>query len=58
MERETFISGYCRNIDNSRMVALECEDDVLTAVDCDFETCPHTKNCTIAQNIKDFLPTP
>ena len=55
MERESFFTGYCRNIDNSRMVAVESNDNILTAVDCDFETCPHTKNCTIAQSITAFL---
>ena len=58
MERETFITGYCRNIDESRMVAAESEDSVLTSVDCDYETCPHTQNCTIAQGIKAFLEKP
>ena len=58
MERETFITGYCRNIDESRMVAVESEDACLTSVDCDYETCPHTQNCTIAQGIKEFLSKP
>lgn len=55
MERETFISGYCRNLDCSRMVAVEAEDHILQEVDCDYETCPYTSGCTVAQKIRDFL---
>jgi len=55
MERETFVSGYCRAIDESRMVAVEADDNTLTCIDCSFETCPHTHNCTIAQAITQFL---
>ena len=58
MEKEAFFSGYCRNIDESRMVAAESEDALLTSVDCDYETCPHTQSCTIAQAIKAFLENP
>ena len=55
MEREAFFTGYCRNADESRMVALECEDTRLTSVDCDYETCLHTQSCTIAQSITAFI---
>ena len=55
MEREAFFSGYCRNIDDSRMVAVEAEDKELTGVDCDYGTCPYAPNCTIAQKIEEFL---
>ena len=55
MEKETFFSGYCRSIDNSRMVSVFVEDGQLTEVDCCFETCVHTPNCIIAQNIKALL---
>ena len=51
MEKESFISGYCRCMDSSRMVELITEDGKLLEVDCSFENCPHTPNCTIAQAI-------
>ena len=55
MEREAFFSGYCRNIDGSRMVAVEADGTVLTDVGCDFGSCPHEPNCPIAEIIKNFL---
>ena len=55
MEKEAFFSGYCRSIDNSRMVSVFVEDGILTEVDCCYETCVHTPNCIIAKNIKDLL---
>ena len=58
MEKETFLSGYCRTVDQHRMVAVVTEDGQLTEVDCCFENCIHTPNCTIAQSIRDLLETP
>ena len=55
MEQELFISGYCRMQDQSRMVCVVKEDGALTEVDCFFETCPHTQECTVAQQITAFL---
>lgn len=55
MEREAFFSGYCRNIDQSRMVSVEAEDQELLEVGCDYGTCPYEPNCPIAEKIKDFL---
>lgn len=55
MEREAFYSGYCRCIDNSRMVAVEAEGNTLIEVDCNYGVCPHAKDCTIAQKITEFL---
>ncbi len=55
MEREAFFSGYCRCIDESRMVAVEAEDAELLSADCNYENCPYTDRCTIAQKIKEFL---
>ena len=55
MEKEAFFSGYCRSIDDSRMVSVFVEDGVLTEVDCCYETCVHTPNCIIAKNIKELL---
>lgn len=55
MEKEYFLTGYCRNIDQSRMVTVETEDGELTEVDCCFETCVHAPNCTVAQEIRSLL---
>ena len=55
MEKEAFFSGYCRTIDDSRMVSVFVEDGVLTEVDCCYENCIHRDNCTIAQQIRELL---
>lgn len=55
MEQERFISGYCRTIDQSRMVTAEIDDGELTEVDCCYETCVHAPNCTIAEDIRKAL---
>ncbi len=55
MEKEDFLSGYCRSIDESRMVAVVTENGQLLEVDCCFESCIHTPNCTIAQQIRQLL---
>ena len=53
MEQELFLSGYCRTIDESRMVAVVIEDGALTEVDCCYPDCIHAPNCVIAQNIQN-----
>ena len=55
MERESFFSGYCRQIDGSRTVAACAENGELTEVDCCYETCIHAPDCTIGKNITEFL---
>lgn len=55
MEKETFISGYCRILDQSRMVAVVTEDDALVEADCCFGNCVHEPNCLIAKQIKELL---
>ena len=55
MEKEVFISGYCRTIDQSRMVAVVTEDGQLVEVDCCFENCIHAPNCSIAQQIEEVV---
>jgi len=54
MEKESFISGYCRTCDGSRTVCVITENGSLTEVDCCFETCPYTGNCTVAQQISQL----
>lgn len=52
MERELFLSGYCRCMDASRMVAITLEDGNITDVDCNFGSCPYEKDCALAENIR------
>ena len=54
MEKEVFLSGYCRTTDASRMVEVIVEDGKLLEVDCCYENCPYTPNCTIAGSIKEL----
>lgn len=55
MEKESFFSGYCRTIDQSRMVAVVTEDREIVEIDCCFETCIHAHNCTIAEQIRELI---
>lgn len=55
MEQEHYFTGYCRTIDQSRMVTVVTESGVLTEVDCCYETCIHAPNCTIASQIREIL---
>ena len=55
MERETVISGYCRQLDASRMVMAAAQDGQLTEVDCAYPDCPHTPSCPIAQALENFV---
>lgn len=54
MEKEHYLSGYCRCLDASRMVEVITQDGVVAEVDCSFENCPHTPGCTIAQSIRQL----
>ena len=55
MEKETFISGYCRVLDQSRMVAVVTDNGELVEADCCFGNCPHEPNCQIAKQIKELI---
>ena len=54
MEKEIFLSGYCRALDQSRMVEVEITDDIVDA-DCAYPACPHAASCQIAQKIKESI---
>ena len=51
MEMEKFVSGYCRQLDASRMVEVILEDGEITEIDCCYDTCPHRPACPIAKEI-------
>ena len=50
-DKEYCFTGYCRQIDQSRMVMVEIYDGEVE-VDCCYFTCQYAPNCTIAQQIK------
>ena len=54
MEREEFISGYCRTADQSRMVSVELEDRELVDVGCCYGSCAYEADCKIAQRIREL----
>lgn len=55
MEEERFFSGYCRQIDGSRMVTLELEDGRLSDVDCCYGSCLYEAACPIGKAITQAL---
>ena len=54
MEKELFVTGYCRVLDQSRMVAVEIEDDQVDAT-CSYPDCHYAPNCQVAQKIQEEL---
>ncbi len=52
MEIEKFLSGYCRQIDASRMVEVILENGEVTEADCCYGSCVYQANCPIAQEIE------
>lgn len=52
MERECFFSGYCRQLDGSRVVEAVLEEGKLTEVDCCYGSCIYESNCPIAAEIQ------
>ena len=51
MEQEKFISGYCRQLDASRMVEVVAEDGKIAEVDCCYGNCIYQSSCLIAKEI-------
>ena len=52
MEQEKFLSGYCRQLDASRMVEVILEDGEITEVDCCYGNCVYQSNCPIAKEME------
>lgn len=53
MEDEKFLSGYCRALDQTRMVTVEITDDDVVP-DCSFGSCPYEGSCQIAKSIREL----
>ena len=56
METEKFISGYCRQLDASRMVEVVAENGEITEVDCCYGNCVYQGSCLIAKEIEAAVP--
>ena len=54
MEQEKFLSGYCRQLDTSRMVEVIIEDGEISEIDCCYGNCVHQGNCLIAREIDEL----
>ena len=51
MEEEKFISGYCRQLDASRMVEVVTDNGEIAEVDCCYGNCVYQGSCLIAKEI-------
>ena len=54
MEDEKFITGYCRQLDQSRVVTAVTEDGVLTEADCCYPNCVHAPACPVARELREL----
>ena len=54
MEEEKFFSGYCRQLDASRMVEVILENREVTEVDCCYGSCVYQASCPIAKEIESL----
>ena len=54
MEIEKFVSGYCRQLDGSRMVEVILENGEIVEIDCCYSNCQHQGNCLIAHEIDEL----
>lgn len=55
MEQEHFLSGYCRQLDASRMVTVVTESGSLTDCDCCYGSCIYEPSCPVAARIREKL---
>ena len=51
MEQEKIVSGYCRQLDSSRMVEVVAQDGEIAEVDCCYGSCVYQGSCLIAKEI-------
>ncbi len=52
MEQEFFFTGYCRQIDQSRMVCIVLENGEIEECDCCFGSCLYEPECPVAAQIR------
>ena len=52
---ERYLTGYCRCLDNSRIVEVVSEDGKLEECDCLYGSCKFQTQCTIAQGIEEII---
>lgn len=52
---EYFVSGYCRVLDASRLVAVELEQGTLQEADCQYPDCPYAVACQVGKKIGQLL---
>ena len=52
---EHFFSGYCRQLDGSRMVELVIENGQIEEIDCCYGDCTFQGNCPIAKSVEELL---
>ncbi|MBO5953073.1 MAG: hypothetical protein J6Q53_02995 [Oscillospiraceae bacterium] len=57
MDDEIMLSGYCRAIDQSRMVLVESDSTGMHA-DCSYPDCPHASACQLAQQLCQLRSVP
>lgn len=55
METEKFVSGYCRQLDASRVVEIVLENREIREVDCLYGNCIYQNDCPIALQIAGEL---
>ena len=58
METEFLFSGYCRQTDQARMVALEMQQNGTWEADCLYECCVYRDACPVGQQISEVLARP
>lgn len=51
MEKEVFVTGYCRQLDQSRMVCAVVEAGSITECDCCYGNCIYQQECTVAKQL-------
>ena len=54
METERYISGYCRQLDASRMVEVILEDGEVLEIGCCYGNCVHQCSCSIAKEVDEL----
>lgn len=55
MEQEAFLSGYCRALDQSRMVEAVLDSGTLLEADCNFGSCIYETSCPIAEKLRELI---